>query len=71
VPESKAILLVEDSPDDVFLTRMAYEQAGITDRLVVVSNGEQAVQYLTSEGPYADRNFQFPDSSCLIWACLA
>jgi len=59
VSESNTILLVEDSRDDVFLTRLAFEQAGITHRLVVVSNGEQAVQYLNGEGPYADRE-QFP-----------
>lgn len=57
--ESHTILLVEDCPDDVLLTRLAFEQAEITYRLVVVSNGEQAVEYLKGEGRYVDRQ-QFP-----------
>ena len=59
MPESNPILLVEDNPDDVLLTRMAYKQAGITHRLVIVSDCEQAVRYLQGEGPYGDRE-QFP-----------
>jgi len=59
VPESNTILLVEDSPDDVLLTRVAFQHAGISHRSVAVSDGEQAVQYLNCEGPYADRE-RFP-----------
>ena len=59
MPESNTILLVEDSPDDVLLTRLAFQHAGISHRLVAVSDGEQAVQYLNCEGPYADRE-RFP-----------
>jgi len=65
VPESNSILLVEDSPDDVLLTRLAYEQSGIGHRLVDVSNGEQAIQYLKGEGPYADRQ-QFPIPALIL-----
>lgn len=53
--ESNTILLVEDNPDDVLLTRLAFKQGGITHRLVVVFDGEQGVQYLKGEGSYADR----------------
>jgi len=40
------ILLVEDSPDDQELVRMALEEYAVTDDLVVVNDGEQALEYL-------------------------
>ena len=43
----------------MLLTRLAFKHTGISHRLVVVSDGEQAVRYLNGEGPYADRE-QFP-----------
>ncbi|QSX79158.1 response regulator [Agrilutibacter solisilvae] len=54
----KDILLVEDNPDDVELTRLAFEEAGVTNRLVVVNDGAQALDYLFARGPYADRDPQ-------------
>ena len=53
------ILLVEDNPDDVFLVGMAFKKLGKTNPLVVVRDGEQAVQYFQGEGGYSDRE-QFP-----------
>src|SRR2546425_9177589 len=53
------ILLAEDNPDDVLLAEVAFERAGLTSRLLVVPNGEEAVRYLQGAGPYADR-LQFP-----------
>ena len=35
----KEILLVEDNPDDVELTRLAFDEAKIANRLTVVSDG--------------------------------
>ncbi|MBN1343822.1 MAG: response regulator [Phycisphaerae bacterium] len=42
----KVILLVEDSPDDVELTRRALRKNNITNRLVVASDGAEAIEYL-------------------------
>jgi CheY-like chemotaxis protein len=53
--ERTTILLAEDDPDDVFLIQAAFAEAGVPYRLAVVNNGEQAIQYLSGEGPYADR----------------
>lgn len=53
--EMGSILLVEDDPNDVTLTRLAFEQARFTNPLHVVNNGEEAIAYLGGEGPYADR----------------
>jgi CheY-like chemotaxis protein len=54
----KDILLVEDNPDDVELTRLAFDEAGIANRLVVVNDGAQALDYLFARGAYADRDPQ-------------
>ena len=52
----KAILLVEDNPDDVELTRIAFAEAKIANRLVVVSDGAEALDYLYARGAHADRD---------------
>lgn len=45
------ILLVEDSPGDIILTRKAFEQARILNELVVIENGEDAIKYLKTTSP--------------------
>jgi CheY-like chemotaxis protein len=52
---SETILLVDDCPDDVLLIRLALARAGITQKLIVVSDGEKALLYLRGENPFADR----------------
>jgi len=51
----KTILLVEDNPDDVELTRIAFAEAGSDHRLAVVSDGAEALDYLMGRGRHADR----------------
>jgi CheY-like chemotaxis protein len=51
----KPILLVEDNPDDVELTRIAFAEAKIANPLVVVGDGAEALDYLLARGQYADR----------------
>jgi CheY-like chemotaxis protein len=48
------ILLVEDDPGDVLITREAIESSKVANRLNVVSNGEEALAYLRREPPYDD-----------------
>jgi CheY-like chemotaxis protein len=48
------VLLVEDDEGDVLMTREAFEYYKIHNRLHVVSDGEQALQFLRKVGPYAD-----------------
>lgn len=52
------LLLVEDNPDDVALTRRAFARSDITNEIVVVTDGEEALHYLFASGPYADRDPQ-------------
>ena len=53
---SSAILLVEDSEDDVFLMQRALKSAGISNPLHVVEDGQRAIDYLTGAGDYTDRS---------------
>lgn len=48
------VLLVEDDPGDVLMTREAFEDYKIANRLSVVSNGEDAIAYLRRQGQFAD-----------------
>ncbi len=54
--KEKPILLVEDNKDDIELTLMAFEQARITNPVVVAKDGVQAIEYLFGEGHYAGRD---------------
>ena len=52
----KDILLVEDNPDDVELTRIAFAEAKIANDLIVMGDGAQALDYLFARGDYSDRD---------------
>src|SRR2546423_5772052 len=57
-----AVLLVEDDPNDALLVRKAAQKTLSGIPFLVVSNGQEAIQYLKGEGVYADRaRFPFPD----------
>ena len=51
-----AILLVEDSEDDVFLFRRALEKAKITIPLHVARDGQEALDYLAGDAKFSDRS---------------
>lgn len=54
-PDPKVeVLLVEDNPGDVELTRIALKEAKLSTPLKVVTDGEQAIAYLRSEPPFED-----------------
>lgn len=55
MPSNHPLLLVEDNEDDVFLMQRALEEAGVKNPLFVVEDGQQAIDYLMGNGPYADR----------------
>ena len=46
------VLLVEDDPGDVLMTREAFEEQKIGNRLHVVPDGVEALAYLRREEPY-------------------
>ncbi len=48
------VLLVEDDPGDVLMTREALEQHRVANSLHVVSDGVEATRFLRREGEYVD-----------------
>ena len=52
----KRILLVEDSPKDVTLTLAAFEETLLANEVVVVSDGQEALDFLRRQGGYSDRS---------------
>jgi CheY-like chemotaxis protein len=61
---SNTILLVEDEENDVFFLKYAFKEVGILNPLQVAEDGQEAMDYLSGHGEYADRE-QFP-LPCLI-----
>jgi CheY-like chemotaxis protein len=53
---SRAILLVEDNEDDLFLMKRALLSARIVNPVVVVETGQEAMDYLGGAGKFADRD---------------
>jgi CheY-like chemotaxis protein len=53
-PRVVDVLLVEDDDGDVLMTKEAFDYYKIRNRLHVVHDGEQALQFLRRTGPYAD-----------------
>jgi two-component system response regulator len=55
---SRIILLVEDNPNDVKLTMRAFEKSNISNEIVVVGDGEEAIDYLLATGRHAGRDLK-------------
>jgi two-component system response regulator len=54
--DEKIILLVEDNPDDVALTLRAFEKHKIKNKVIVVEDGEEALDYLFCKCKFKERN---------------
>jgi DNA-binding response OmpR family regulator len=52
---SHPILIVEDSPDDLFFLQRSFKIAEVPNELCHVVDGQQAIDYLKGIGPYFDR----------------
>lgn len=48
------ILLVEDNPDDVLITKRAWKKGCIKNTLYVVNDGEEALLFLRKKAKYTD-----------------
>ena len=54
--KDKIILLVEDNPDDVALTLRALKKNKIANKVDVVTDGAEALEYLFGTGKYNDHD---------------
>ena len=64
--EDKMILIVEDNPDDEALTLRALKKNNIGNRLYVVRDGAEALDYLFCTGAYSDRDPRDPPQAILL-----
>ncbi len=55
----RTVLYVEDEENDAFLVRFGFQRAGLENPLKVVTDGKDAIEYLSGSGRYSDRQ-QFP-----------
>jgi CheY-like chemotaxis protein len=62
---AQTVLLVEDNDDDVFIFRRAYKQAQLPHLMQVVTDGQEAFDYLMGEGRFQDRT-KFPLPSLVL-----
>ena len=53
---NKTILLVEDNPSDIDLTKRAFEKGHINNNLIVAEDGQEALDYIFGKGKYASRD---------------
>ena len=58
--ESKVILLVEDTEDDIELTLLALERSNISHAVVVARDGAEALAYLFGSGDAAQSPGELP-----------
>lgn len=59
MPELKRILFADDDPKSVELALIALEEHHLANDVIVVSDGEEALDYLFRRGKFAD----FPDGN--------
>lgn len=55
--EDKAILLAEDNSDDIELIRRLFEKNRIRNKLVVIQDGEEVLEYLFRQGRFKEREY--------------
>lgn len=60
--EARVVLLVEDNPADVFLVEEALRLHGLAPRLVVLDDGEKAIQWIAE----SDRQQRTPPPAAMI-----
>ncbi|MBK8191136.1 MAG: response regulator [Vampirovibrionales bacterium] len=54
------ILLVEDNPDDERLTLMGFRENNILNPIKVARDGAEAIDFISGQGAYADRDPSTP-----------
>lgn len=60
------ILLVEDNPEDAELTLRALKKRNLANRLYLVEDGAEALDFIFCRGAYAERNIKTPPKVVLL-----
>jgi CheY-like chemotaxis protein len=64
--EQVEILLVEDNPDDAELAVTALKREKLANRIELVRDGEEALEFLFCRGRYSNRSFMNPPRLVLL-----
>jgi two-component system, response regulator len=54
--EYKSILLIEDNTDDIELTLRAFKKNNLKNEIIVLKDGEQALEYINGTGKFSNRD---------------
>ena len=57
-PEDVEILLVEDNPNDVELTMRALQKQNLANKVFVVKDGAEALDFMFAKGAFAQRKIE-------------
>lgn len=63
--DGATILLAEDQEDDILIIQRAFKNGGIRHPLMVVRDGEEAINYLSGNGRYSNREL-YPPAALLL-----
>ena len=66
IAENAVILLVEDSQEDVDLTLHTLRRENLANNIVVVRDGEEALDFLFCRGAFGQRSFDLPPRLVLL-----
>ena len=56
IERSRLVLAADDNPDDIRLLEFAWQRSGVSAPLRCLGSGEEAITYLSGQGPYANRD---------------
>lgn len=56
MPNRKAILVADDSAEDSFILKRAFEKVGMTVPLLFVKDGQELIDYLSGSEGFSDRS---------------
>lgn len=65
-PRNSEIVLVEDNPSDAELTLHALRKNNLANRIHLMRDGAEALDFLFCRGPYADRQMDAPPHLVLL-----
>jgi two-component system, response regulator len=64
--ELKTILLIEDNQDDIALTLRAFKKSELRNEIVILNDGEKAINYIECLGEFANRDVEKKHSLILL-----